>query len=606
MDINNRIKESIKANKPVIGVATGSGLSAKQVAEGGVDFILVLSAGKFRSAGVSSLGCMLPFANSNDIVMDLGKKEILPRVDETPVIFGAFASDITRSHDELLENIIKSGFHGVNNFPTIGLVDGQYRKALEQNNLGFKKEVQFMKKAVDKGLFTIAFVFDKEQAEAMAKVNVDVICAHLGWTVGGEKGIKDKEKLQDSIRLTKEIFSVAEDVNPNIFHMIYGGGNIKNPRKVSKFYNQTDTIGYIGGSSFERIPVEVSIKETAKGFKNFYKLKEENQRLKEELIKKKGFDKIVGQSKAMQEIYDLIDKIANKKVNVLVTGESGTGKELVARALHYNSNRYNEPFVKINCAAIPENLLESEFFGHEKGAFTGADKQRIGKFELADGGTLFLDEIGEIDFNLQAKLLRVIQEEEFERVGSNKTIEVDVRIISATNMDLRKAVADGRFREDLYYRLNVISISTPPLRKRKEDIPLLVNHFLDEIKEKFDINILKVDSEVLDILMEYDWPGNVRELKHTIDRAAILSEDNIIKAENLPNNFRVYSEKLNSASQQTNILEGLYKNVEIVEKQIILDSLKRNNWNRTETAKVLGITRKTLYNKMKKYNIKNE
>ncbi len=602
MDIKSRIEKSIRENSPVIGVAVGSGLSAKQVAEGGADFILALSAGQFRNSGVSSMGCMLPFGNSNDMNLDFAAKEILPRVKNTPVIFGAFASDITKTDESLLNEIIEAGFVGVNNFPTVGLIDGQYRKALETKKLGFEREVEFMAKAVERGLFTIAFVFDEKQARAMAEVEVDIICAHLGWTAGGEKGIKNRDNISENIDLVQKIFSAAEEVNPEILHMIYGGGDIKDPAKVSKFYKATDTLGYIGGSTFERIPVEISIKDTVSSFKNYYKLQEENAKLREELLKKKSFDTIVGHSQIMQEMYDLIDKVANRNVNVLVTGESGTGKELVTRALHYSSQRSDKAFVKINCATIPENLLESELFGHEKGSFTGADKQRIGKFELADGGTLFLDELSEIDINLQAKLLRVLQEEEFERVGSNKTIKVDVRIISATNIDLRQAVAEGKFREDLFYRLNVVSINTPPLRKHKEDIPLLVNSFIDQIKNKFSIEILKIESAVFDILMKYNWPGNVRELKNTIERAAILAEDNVIRAENLPQNLQRYSDKIGEAADK-NIPENLAKHLAIYEKQIIINALEDNSWNQTQTADFLGVSRKTLYNKIKKYNI---
>ncbi|MCC3145680.1 phosphoenolpyruvate hydrolase family protein [Halanaerobium sp. Z-7514] len=604
MDIKAQIAKSIKDNNPVIGVAVGSGLSAKQVAEGGADFILALSAGKFRNAGVSSMGCMLPFANSNDMNLEFAQKEILPRVKNTPVVFGAFAADITKADDVLLTKIEEAGFDGVNNFPTVALIDGNYRKALEANGLGFQREVEFMRKAVTRGLYTIAFVFNKEQAKAMAEAEVDMVCAHLGWTAGGEKGIKNREDISENIKLVKEIFSTVEKINPDILHMIYGGGDIKDPLKANEFYKETDTLGYIGGSTFERIPVESSIKDTVSSFKNFYKLHKENIKLKEELNKKKSFDNLVGHSLIMQQMYELIDKVANKNVNVLVSGESGTGKELVTRAIHYSSQRAKKAFVKINCATIPEKLLESELFGHEKGSFTGAAKQRIGKFELADKGTLFLDEVGEIDINLQAKLLRVLQENEFERVGSNKTIKVDVRVISATNKDLRQAVAEGKFREDLFYRLNVVSINTPPLRKHKEDIPLLVNSFIKQIKEKFDIKILKIEPAVFDVLMEYDWPGNVRELKNTIERAAILSEDEIIKLENLPQYFKKFTDQhdyYNSVQQN----EDLAAHLATFEKQIILNALEEQNWNQTETAENLGISRKTLYNKIKKYDLNN-
>lgn len=273
MNIQNRIEKSIKANRPLIGVAVGSGLSAKQVAEGGADFILALSAGYFRNAGVSSLAAMLPFANSNQLNLKFAKKEILPRVKNTPVIFGAFAADITNSDENLLNNIIEAGFIGVNNFPTVGLIDGKYRQALEVNGLGFEKEIKFMQKAVKKGLYTIAFVFEPEQAAKMAAVGVDLICAHLGWTAGGEKGIKNDHKLLEDIKLVRKIFKAAKKVNNDVLTMIYGGGDIKEPAKVNKFYQETDTIGYIGGSTFERIPVELSIKDTVNSFKNYYKLK---------------------------------------------------------------------------------------------------------------------------------------------------------------------------------------------------------------------------------------------------------------------------------------------------------------------------------------------
>jgi DNA-binding NtrC family response regulator len=603
--IIEKLKNSIMQNKPIIGVAVGSGLSAKQAVEGGADLLLVLNAGRFRTIGVSSLGCMMPFANSNEMVMRFGTQEIIPRVTDKPIIFGVCATDPTIDQDKLLEKIILNGFHGVNNFPTVGLIDGIFRQALEENNLGFQKEIDFMAKAVERNLFTIAFVFNEKQAEEMAKVNVDIICAHLGWTIGGMTGVKPRITLKDGADMANRIFKAANRINPTVFNMVYGGP-IKDPEHAKFFYSNTPAVGYIGGSSFERIPTEVSIKETTDRFKNYSNLKKENEHLKRELIRKKGFDEIVGQSRVMQEIYDIVSKVADKNVNVLVYGESGTGKELIVRAIHYNSSRYNGPFVKVNCAALPENLLESELFGHEKGAFTGATQQRLGRFELAHKGTLFLDEIGEMSLKTQAKLLRAIQQQEFERVGGSKTIKVDVRILCATNKDLRKAVAQGIFREDLYYRLNVVSINTPPLRNHKEDIPLLVNHFLKKINEKFDRNIRKLTPAALDAFMQYDWPGNVRELEHILERSVILCDEEVIGLKDLPGQFQYITSHIDAPLDSSHFITLANKTTAALEKQLIIEALERFSWNRTKTAEYLGITRRTLFNKIKKYNIKNK
>ena len=263
-------------------------------------------------------------------------------------------------------------------------------------------------------------------------------------------------------------------------------------------------------------------------------LRRENQLLRKEVAKEYSFDNIVSKNEGMQKIFDIIKKIAQYKSTVLITGESGTGKELIARALHYNSERSQNPFLPINCGAIPENLLESELFGHAKGAFTDAIRTKKGLFEEADGGTLFLDEIGELPGQLQVKLLRVLQEGEVRRIGESKSIQVDVRIVSATVKDLVKEVNESRFREDLFYRLNVLPIHIPPLRERKEDIPLLIHHFIKKYNEVMNKNVAGVDQKALEALMNYKWYGNVRELENTIERAIVLTDKDHIEVENLP------------------------------------------------------------------------
>ncbi|RMG66520.1 MAG: sigma-54-dependent Fis family transcriptional regulator [Nitrospirae bacterium] len=347
----------------------------------------------------------------------------------------------------------------------------------------------------------------------------------------------------------------------------------------------------------------------------FSGIKKENLRLKKELKKRYESHGLIGSSPAMQKIYDLIEKIADTDSTVLITGESGTGKELVAKILHYNSSRSDRNFVPLNCAAIPKDLLESELFGHEKGAFTGAVSTRIGRFELANGGTLFLDEIGELDPNLQVKLLRVLQEREFERVGSTKTIKVDVRIIAATNQKLEELVKEGRFREDLYYRLNVIPIHLPPLRERKEDIPLLVQYFLQkqsEIKKKAPPRIGK---QIMNIFMAYDWPGNVRELENLIERLTILNSGEDVKLSDLPQKFHSITpvkyeepslEELDIKEPEISVTpQGVDLNriLDSIEEKLILQALELSNGVKSKAAELLGLNRTTLVEKMKKKGI---
>ncbi len=318
----------------------------------------------------------------------------------------------------------------------------------------------------------------------------------------------------------------------------------------------------------------------------------ENQRLKQRDEPPVFFDKIIGKSKKMQKIYRLIQKCSENDATVLIRGESGTGKELVAHAIHEHSARAHKPFVTVNCAALPETLLESELFGYEKGAFTGATQRRIGKFELAGGGSIFLDEIGDINLATQAKLLRVLQNKEVYRLGSNQKLTVDVRIIAATHQNLEKMVAEGTFREDLYYRLNVFPIVLPPLRERKEDIPALVYHFVNQSPATH------IDRLALAQLMDYDWPGNVRELQNAIERAAIVC-DGIINVEDLPPHIRSASTVSHSDYQIPE--EGIQ--LDEFEKKLICQALERAEGNRTRAAELLGITRRRLYSMMERFGI---
>ena len=336
----------------------------------------------------------------------------------------------------------------------------------------------------------------------------------------------------------------------------------------------------------------------------FRNLEEENIRLKKELQQTYGYDNLVGTSNAIKNIYDLIEKVADTDGTVLISGASGTGKELIARAIHYNSSRCDRPLVVINCGAIPEELLESELFGHEKGAFTGAYKSRIGRFEMANGGTIFLDEIGEMSPALQVKLLRVLQEKKFERVGGTKTIHVDVRIIAATNKNLTTAINKGKFREDLYYRLNVIPMKVPPLKQRKSDIPLLIDHFLKKFQKGAEKKITDFSPEAMDAMLKYDWPGNVRELENVIKRLTILCDDEVVAVDDLPEHIP-HKGRAVRVVEEDFLEKGvtLHEAVEDYEKRLILGALERSDWVKTKAAKLLNINRTTLVEKIKKQNL---
>jgi DNA-binding NtrC family response regulator len=327
------------------------------------------------------------------------------------------------------------------------------------------------------------------------------------------------------------------------------------------------------------------------------RLIDENRYLREELRDRYNFDNIVGSSEKIQAAYVLAAKVATQNATVLITGESGTGKEVLARTIHYQSNRADKPFVKVNCAALPEHLLEDELFGHEKGAFTDAHTQRVGRFEWAHTGTLFLDEIGEISLPVQVKLLRVLQEREFERIGSSKTIKVDVRIIAATNKDLQKAIEEGTFREDLYYRLNVVPIELPPLRERQEDIPRLVEHFIAKYCDETGRERLKVSDAAMQVLCEQPWRGNIRELENCIERAVILAEDDIIEPRHLlvsPGGLNAQAIQtqavgLYSGARSTLIMEERLPTLREAEQQLIEKALKRSGGDETKAAQLLDI-----------------
>jgi DNA-binding NtrC family response regulator len=388
--------------------------------------------------------------------------------------------------------------------------------------------------------------------------------------------------------------------------VITGYGSIKAAVEATK----------LGAFDFLTKPVKAEeILHTLRRALEHRSLKRENSALKQELSRQFQFKNIVGDSEAISKVFRIIEKIAETDSTVLILGESGTGKELVARAIHYNSHRKDKPLIPVNCGAIPSELLESELFGHEKGAFTSAIRTRVGRFELATGGTIFLDEIGDMSPSLQVKILRVLQEHAFERIGGTRTIKVDIRVIAATNKDLERAVREGRFREDLYYRLNVIPIRVPPLRERPEDLPLLVGHFLQEFSRQGGRQIKSLGPEVMERFRAYPWPGNVRELENVIERIFILSDGEEICLDDLPRRLQDALAEGGRGSRAPRVRPALEVHlpqngvsfntaVSDFEKMLIVEALNRTGWIKNKAAQLLGLNRTTLVEKIKKKKIR--
>ena len=387
------------------------------------------------------------------------------------------------------------------------------------------------------------------------------------------------------VRRFKQVDPEAEVI------VITGQGNI--PRSVEALK--------AGAFDFLEKPVDAErlLDKLEKALKR-RSLMDENEQLKAKLEDRYKFrNGIIGKSKKMQELFELVESVAASEANILIQGENGTGKELIANAIHIHSKRSKGPFIKINCAAIPKDLIESELFGYKKGAFTGATMDKEGLFEMAEGGSLLLDEIGEMPPYLQTKLLRVLQEREYRPIGSDRIVHVDFRLICATNIDLDAALRDGRLREDLYFRINTITLRVPPLRERTEDIPLLCDHFIDKFRQRYQKNVKSLAPSVYHLLIRNRWPGNVRELENAIERAILVAKGSEIAVGDLPESIREES------TSSTDFVVPPHRTLAEIEKMAILQTLQRTNWNKQEAAQILGLYRPTLYSKMKKHDIRD-
>ncbi|AFH49717.1 NtrC family response regulator [Ignavibacterium album JCM 16511] len=435
--------------------------------------------------------------------------------------------------------------------------------------------------------------------------SISMILEYEGYTVdsttSASEGLKKFSELDFSAVLLDiqmpemngfEVLKKIKELNPSASVIIISAhGSVENAIKATR----------LGAFDFLEKPIDrdkllISVRNATEQAS----LKEENEEIKKTFV---GEGEILGKSKAIQKILELIDKVAPLETRVLITGENGTGKELVARAIHKKSERKDKPFIEVNCAAIPNELIESELFGHEKGSFTGAVSQRIGKFELANKGIIFLDEIGDMSLQAQAKVLRAIEEGRIERVGGGKKIEVDVRIIAATNKNLLEEIHKGNFREDLYHRLNVIPIHVPPLRERVEDIPILVEHFCKEITAKHKKPSVRFTDDAIKILQAQPWTGNVRELRNIVERIIIIVDKREITAKDIDFLFAGSQASLDNLIETSNSFQEFK---EKAERAFILKQLKANDWNISKTAEILDIQRSHLYTKMRKYGIEKE
>jgi DNA-binding NtrC family response regulator len=450
-----------------------------------------------------------------------------------------------------------------------------------------------------------------EQDPEMKEIFVNGLSKEVGYQVEAARDGSLAKSFIDKNKFDFVITDIeAQDTEgQNIFDYIVDKFPETRCIILSKNASIRDSVEAIKKGAIDFLASPVNIEELIKVIKNAEVESRfcRHRRREEDQTENHKFGDLVGKSPEITAVFNKIKKVANTDSTVLITGESGTGKELIAMAIHCNSDRCEKPLVVINCGAIPGELLESELFGHEKGAFTGAHRTRIGRFEIADGGSIFLDEIGDMSPDLQVKLLRVLQEQSFERVGSTKSIKVDIRIIAATNKNLKSSIEAGSFREDLYYRLNVIPIEVPPLRKRKSDIPLLINHFLKRLggRRRHERKRMKSFSDqATDLLMEYDWPGNIRELENMIERLSVLVENDVIQVQDLPDRIRGElpgMQKHALISLQDGF--GFNDAVENYQKNLILQALKQTNWIKSKAAELLKMNRTTLVEKIKKMQI---
>ncbi len=568
-------REFQQTGSPVLAVAAGSGQIAHNVHEGGADLLLALNAGLYRSLGHGSLASFLAYGNANQQTKELLRQHILPNAKGLPVVAGVMASDPTVDIDEWLLQLKSMGVSGITNWPTIGFMDGNIRAAIEDDGLGLQSEIDLLQRARLKGLATFAFVLSVEDIHRFSNVHVDAYIINAGLTpLKFELGGRD-DKLQDALLHIRTMIAAIEESSESRPLCLVYGGPFTDIEDFGTLLRHANVDGVAGGSVFERLPVHAITANFVRRCKTL--------RSTEHDLGERNRKEMVGRSSAFQHLVSMIERVAPYDANVVVEGETGVGKELAAGLICDLSPRARQPFITLNCGAIPSGLLESELFGHERGAFTGADRRRIGKFELANRGTLLLDEIADLSAEAQVALLRVLQQREVVRVGADKPIPVNVRVIAATNLSLSDLVDDGRFRSDLYYRLSTITLRIPPLRERIGDLPVLVSAFLQKTASELRIPALSIDARFEEMMARHSWPGNIRELRQVIARAAILEGGPVLRGDHfIPDDGNPGASAKSMPSRS-------------VTKDDIHVAIENAGGNKSAAAASLGISRKTLY-----------
>ncbi|MBA4148143.1 MAG: phosphoenolpyruvate hydrolase family protein [Verrucomicrobia bacterium] len=574
----NQLRQKIARREHLVGAAVGSGMSAQAAEAGGADLLMVLAAGHFRLQGRSSMAALLPFANSNALTWQIGIEQVLPCIRNIPLFFGVCAQDFSMDWDAKLQEAKDYGFAGITNFPSVIFFDGEYREALESAGLGFAKEVELLKKAGKHGLMTIGFCLSLAEARDLAQANVDIICLDLGfaeWQPPDD--LAHQEALDDAIQVINQAVAAVKKINPDAFLVVLSGPVLL-PQDTAQVYQRTDALGYVGGSTIERFPAAPIITQTVREFKMMAQAGKQMDRL----------GAMIGRSEPMQELFEKIRRVAESNAPILILGESGSGKELVAREIHRLSSRQDKPLVSWNCGAVTESLAMSELFGHEQGAFTGANRVHLGKFEMANAGTLFMDEVSDLPLSVQASLLRVLQEHELIRVGGQKTIRVDVRLIAACNKELGELIPDGKFRLDLYYRLSTVVLRIPSLRERREDIPFHVHEMMQEFSHVYGCPVPHISDSVMQALVCHSWPGNIRQLKNAMEHCFIIGRGKPVSLEWLEELFLLDRHLLGRSEK------GFHSEADPRDR--LMETLARNRGNKLAAARELGVSRKTIYN----------
>ncbi|HYF49677.1 MAG TPA: sigma 54-interacting transcriptional regulator [Planctomycetota bacterium] len=565
----------------LIAVVAGSGECAKSAVQAEADALIALNAGIYRNMGHGSLAAFFPFGNANEQTWQLLRDHLLPHAGDCPVVAGLFGEAAEPDIARYLEQIKSCGVNSVCYWPSAGHWEGNLREAVEAEGLGVAYEIETLRWARSLGFETSSFAYSVEDAVRLAESGVDWLVLSMGITRGVADIREKRDDLQESIQRLNEMHAAVQKCRRPVPCLAYGGP-VTTPEDAEQLFRFSDVDGFAGGTVFERLPLRDITGATVRRFKSVAAVRAGAEGT--------GLGEMLGRCAPMSELFQLMKRVAPYDVSVCVEGETGTGKELVATQLHRMSHRAHQPFVTLNCGALPETLLESELFGHEKGAFTGAERRRLGKFELAHRGTLFLDEVASLSPHGQVALLRALQQREITRIGGETLIPVDVRVVAASNVPLAQWVARGRFRADLYHRLNQITLNVPPLRERGEDIPLLVNEFLQRLEIQLNRKLSGLSDSFWKKLHAHAWPGNVRELQHAVLHAALREDGPLLEGTHFVPSSALAPSSVLVQTESAAIPEG-----SAAWRHAVVHAMREARGNKSRAAAALGVTRKTLY-----------